>query len=314
MQSAPTKPFGDPIQPRLGDANHLSRTAYSTQGSGGALQAVPRPAKERVVRVEINSNDRDVCTWPAASDFIWSFPFPVKNVKSMCLVGGTIPVPVYNIDAPFNTFTFNDGTKKVAVTIPAGAYTEALLATKLSAVLTAADGTNTYTAAVDPYTHILSITTSGVNTFGLLFGTGDYINEYGPGLLKIKNPALILGFVDVDAVSSGGILTAKYALNLNTYSRLYLHLNYDATMDLRSVLRGNGRYEPSAIIYCTDQDTAATHIKALHKDTYDNFIAPGLLIPRIRDLRISIRDEFYNIVNTNNRPVTLLFEIIVLDS
>ena len=140
------------------------------------------------------------------------------------------------------------------------------------------------------------------------------MNDYSPGLLKMKNPALPLGFVDRDAISSGGVITAPYPVNLNTYSRLYLHLNYDATMDLRSVLRGNGRYEPSAVLYCTDQDTAATHIKALHKDTYDNFIAPGLLIPRIRNVHISIRDEFYNLVNTNNRPITLLFEIVVTDS
>ena len=314
MNFAGMKPFGPPLRVDPNQPSPLDKSAITTAGSGAAVQMEPRRPKDRIVRVEVNSNDRDVCGYPSPADFVWSFPFPLKNVKSICLVGGTFPVPFYNVDSPFNTFTFDTGAAKVSVTFPPGVYTAASLASKTAALLTAADGVNTYTAAIDPVTQRISITTSGVNTFGFLFGTGNYLNEYSPGLKKIQNPSAILGFVDSDAYSDGGVLVAPYPVNLTPLTRMYVYLNYDATMDLRSVLRGMGKHEPSGILYCNDADTATNSIKTLNRDTYDNLLAPNLTIPRIRTLHVSLRDEFYNVINTNNRPVSLLLEIIVSDA
>ena len=309
-----TRPFGPPLKTRPGDPDVLAPTAMTTAGSGSALQIEPRRPKERIMRVELNSWDRDVCAYPSPADFIWVFPFPVKNVRSICIVGGTVPVPRYTIDVPYNTLSFHTGSRKVAVTIPPGAYTPATAAAALQGLLTTADGTNTYTAAINPITQRLSVTTSGTNTFGFLFGTGDYLNTFAPGLQKIANPAHLLGFVDSDAFSdASGVLVAPYPCDLGTLPRIYIHLNYDATMDLRSINRGNGRYEPSAILYTSDVDTTTNAIKTMNRDTYDNVLEPHLIIPRIRQIHVSLRDEFYNIINTNNRPVTLLLEITVFD-
>jgi hypothetical protein len=311
MQKNPMQPFG-PVQ-RGGDPAALSIYAGTTIGAGAALQAEPKRHKERTLRVEVNSADRDVCAYPSPVDFVWPFPFPVKNVKSARLVGGTVPLPLYTIDTPWNSFTFDTGAAKVAVTFPPGIYTEANLPAQLKLLLDAADGSNTYTVAVDPITKLLSVTTSGVNIFGFLFGTGVYLNEFSPGLRRLNCPNYALGFVDMDAYSVAGVLTGRYAVALAPLSRMYVYVNFDATMDLRSVLRGGGQTEPTAILYCANYDTLTTNIKSLNVDSYEFPIEPHVIIPRIRNLHVSLRDEYGNVLNTNNRPVTLVFELTVLD-
>lgn len=311
MQNTQERPFGPPLSPRAFEPSALAPTARGTAGAGAALQAVPK-FTERFVRVEVASNDRDVCTWPASSDFQWAFPFPMKNVKAVRLVGGVVPVPLYTVDAPYNKFTLlSRGTGKT-VTIPPGAYNADTFAVALAAALTDADGTYTYTATVDLITKTLTVTSSGAG-FGFLFATGDYKNVLDPGLQKVQCPNYIMGFVDADAVTPGFTLSSPYPVNVGPLNRLYVYVNYDATMDLRSVLRGAGKPEPSAILYCSDTDTAVANLKSLHHDSFDFVLEPNTVIPRIRTLHVSIRDEFYNIVNLNNRPVQLLFEFTVLD-
>lgn len=296
-----------------GSLTSLVPSAYQTTGSGSALQKPSQ--KERLVRVEINSHDRDFSAYGNPADFQWVSPFPLKNVSSMVIVGGTVPVPLYTIDAPFNSFVFDTGSVKKSVTFAPGAYTSTLLPAALKSLLDTADGTNTYLVSIHPITQILSIQSSGSNTFGFLFGTGaNFLNLYNPALQKRNNPAHVLGFADKDIhCSSTYLLTAPFPVNLSPLQRIYVYFNYDATMDLRSVILGGGRPGPSAILYCTDADTVAASTKALNKDTYENVISPGLIVPRIRSIQVSLRDEFGNILNTNNRPVSLLMELTVLE-
>jgi hypothetical protein len=186
------------------------------------------------------------------------------------------------------------------------------MASTLATLLTAADGVYTYTTAVDPLTHRLTITSSGAG-FGLLFATGDYKNSFDPGLQAVRCPNYCMGFTDSDAITSGFTLTSPYPVSVGPPNRMYLYVNYDATMDLRSVLRGGGKAEPSAILYCSDTDSQVAGLKSLHHDSFDFVLEPHTIIPRIRTLHISVRDEFYNVLNLNNRPVELLFEFTVLD-
>jgi hypothetical protein len=313
-QQPQQRPFGPTITPRPFEPSALAPTAKGTAGAGAALQATPPHTKERLVRVEVSSNDRDVCVWPATSEFGWNFPYPLKNVKSARIVGGVVPVPLYTIDVPFNSFTFLTSTGvRTAVTFPPGTYTAATMASKLATLLTTADGVRTYTTAIDPTTGVMTITSSGPGGFGLLFGTGDYKNIYDPGLQSMKNPALLMGFVDKDATTTGTTLTATYPAVVGPPTRLYIYVNYDATMDMRSVLRGAGKEEPTGILYCSDTDTVVANWKSLHHDSFDFVLEPNTIIPRIRTMNITIRDEFYNLVNLNNRPVNLLFEFTVLE-
>lgn len=291
-----------------------TQQGVSANGSSAALQTrTNSQKKERLIRIEINSNDRDFTAYTNPADFQWVSPYPLKNVSSMVIVGGTVPLPLYTIDAPFNSFVFHTGTVKKNVTLPSGVYSADNLPAVLKSILDAADGTNTYTVTIDALTQILSIQSSGSNTFGFLFGTGgNFLNVYNPALQKRNNPSHSLGFTDKDYYCNSSYrLTSPYPINISPIQRMYVYFNYDATMDLRSVILGGGRQGPSAILYCTDLDTVSLSTKSLNKDTYENVISPGLIIPRIRSIQVSLRDEFGNVLNTNNRPVSILMELTI---
>lgn len=294
----------------------LVPSAHNTSGSGAALQAEPSKSKrgERILRIEINSNDRNFSTQTNPADFQWVFPYPLKNVTSMVIVGGTVPIPLYTIDTPFNSFIFDTGADKKKITILPGSYTSTTLAAALKSLLDTADGAHLYTVGVDPTTQLLSVMSDSNNIFGFLFGSGsNYINTFNPALQQRNNPSSILGFRDADYYSSSKTIISPYPVNLSAIQRIYLYMNYETSVDLRSIVLGGGRAGPSAIFYCTDTDTINSNVKSLHKDTYDNVISPGLIVPRIRTIQISLRDEFGNVLNTNNRALTFLLEVTVLE-
>jgi len=309
----PGEPPKIKIAPALQGVNKTALVPTGTSGSAAAVIKEPQ-RKERILRIEINSNDRDFAKYPNPAAFEWITTYPIKNVTSMVIVGGTIPLPIYTIDYPANSFTFNTGTEIKTLTLPPGLYTPIYIAEKFSEVLNQTDGVNKYRVKVDPITQILSVTsTNKVVPFSFLFGTGEFINQFSPGLQKINNPSYMLGFKNQDYTSVGSVLTATFPVNTIPLQRIYLYMNYDSTIDLRSVVLAGGRANPSAIFYCTDQDSVSYYTKALNKDTYENVISPGLIVPRIRSINISLKDEFGNVINTNNRPLSLLLEITVLD-
>jgi hypothetical protein len=164
----------------------------------------------------------------------------------------------------------------------------------------------------------LTVVSSGSNTFGFCFGENNQsnlTNQFGnPGLQAVRNPSYQLGFTDKDVYTvADRTIVSPNPVWLNPLSRIYVYLNYDTSIDLRSIVLGGAREGPSAIIYTLDADALAYFMKSPSRDTFENVINPGLIIPRIRTLNVSLQDEFKNVINTNNRPVTFLLEITVLD-
>ena len=292
-------------------------------GSGAALQAVPKRTS-RIIRMEVNSIDRDYSKCPLSSEFTWELPFPIKEVREVRLIGGTIPVPFLNIDNPWNTFTFCEGSSYFEITIPPGSYTITNLLQTLQNLLNGINIGNLYTVTQVPITGQIKITTTGVNTFYLLFGSGvhkDVFDVKTKSILQLCCPARLLGWGFADSISSNGVLIAPRAPNLwYCLERSYLYFNFDSTQDLRSIFRGCGRKEPSAIIYHDELNNYnfLSHMfpltKYLNKETFDTSIVPTpAALSRIRNINISLRDMFYNLINTQGRELSLLLELVICD-
>ena len=298
--------------------NNLFSSAERTTGSGAALQTIPKRTS-RVIRVEINSIDRNYSKFPYSSDFTWDFPFPVKEVKEVRVIGGTVPIPYLNIDSDWNKFTFCEGSIKYTIVLPVGYYSVGSIVSTLDAQLDLIGGGNTYTVSQNPLNGRIIISATGPNTFYLLFATGNFVDIHDTGtksLLELKSPARHLGFGLADYVSSGGTITSVHAPNLwFGLERSYLYMNFDSSQDLRSIFRGSGRKEPSAIIYNDIlNSTEGQMTKYLNKETFDTNIVPApASLSRIRSLNISLRDMFYKPINTQGREMSLLLELIIVD-
>ena len=301
----------------------VNKLISSGNGSGSALQAVPKRIS-RVVRMEINSIDRDYSKYPLSSEFTWDLPFPIKEIREVRLIGGTIPVPFLNIDKPWNTFTFCEGSSYFEITIPPGSYTIANLLPILQNLLNGISIGNVYTVTQISITGQVKITTTGVNTFYLLFASGaqkDLMDFKTKSILEIRSPARLLGWGLADYTSVNGDITAPRAPNLwYCLEKSYLYLNFDTSQDLRSIFRGSGRKEPSAIIYHDELNTynyanpLIPLTKFLNKETFDTSIVPApAALSRIRSLDISLRDMFYNLINTQGRELSLLLELVICD-
>jgi hypothetical protein len=294
----------------------LAPSAHQTSGSGSSLIAPPKRT-HRTVRVEVNSIDRDLVHSPLSTNFRWTFPFPVKEVKEVRLIGGTVPVPFLNIDVQWNKFTFMDNQTNYLITIPVGSYTVASLLSRLQTLLNGIGGFNTYTVT-QTNTGLLQVTaTAGFAEFGFLFGSGSYVDTIDPktySVLDMKCPGRILGFGtgDYTALNGATVVIAPSLPSLwYPLERAYLYLSFDSTNDLRSVFRGSGRKEPSAILYYDDLNIST---KYLNKETYDTVISPSpASLSRISYLEVSLRDMFYTPINTQGREMTLLLELVIVD-
>jgi len=298
--------------------NTLFSSSENTNGSGATLQTIPKRTS-RVIRVEINSIDRNYSKFPYSSEFKWDFPFPVKEVKEVRLIGGTVPIPYLNIDEGWNKFTFSENNSSRTITIPVGYYTVLTLIDSLQTQLNLVNVGNTYTVSQDPLNGRVIITASGSNAYSFLFASGSFVDIYDTGtksLLELKSPCRHLGFGLADYLSSGGSITAPRAPNLwFGLERSYLYMNFDSSQDLRSIFRGSGRKEPSAIIYNDTLNTTNGQMtKYLNKETFDTNIVPTpASLSRIRSLNISLRDMFYKPINTQGREMSLLLELIIVD-
>ena len=302
----------------------LASSSYRTGGSGAALQVVNK-RKQKIIYVEINSYDRNFALHSSASSFQWVFPVPLKDVIRIDIVEGSLPVPFYNIDVDWNKFIIMEDQVARTITLTPGNYTATTLAAELQLRLNVG---NTYTVTVpNPATQNYRITKTGgsATRFAFMFGSGQYVDNFdiqgvpfasseNQGLTSIGCPGRILGFGSEDIVDTSGVINAPFPPDVDTMlRRIYLYLNFDATMDLTSIKRGLGRKEPSGIFYC-DVDSPPGSIKYLSKDAWNNSIYPGPApISRIRNLNISLRDQFYRILNVNNKEMTLLLEITMME-
>ena len=310
-----------------GQANEtrLVPSAFVTSGSGSAIQVAPR-RKTKVIYVEVNSYDRNYALYGTAADFQWSFPAPLKEVIRIDIVEGSLPVPLYNVDVGWNKFTLLEDCVPRTITLSPGFYTATTLAAELQNQLNA--GSNTFTVSVpSAATQKYRITkTAGPSArFAFMFGSGDFIDKFdvqtvpfyssdNTGLSEVACAGRLLGFGSEDVQDKAGVINAPFPPDLETMlRRIYLYLNFDATMDLTSVKRGLGRKEPSGIFYC-DADSPPGSTKFLTKDSWNNSIYPGPSpISRIRLLTVSLRDQFYRSLNLNGREMTLLLEVTMME-
>ncbi len=317
-----TTEFVSPIG--LSDAK-LVPSAYRTGGSGAALQSQPR-RKQKVIYIEVNSYDRNYALYKSAADFQWAFPMPLKDVVRIDIVEGSLPVPLFNVDEGWNKFTLMEDTIPRTITLRPGYYVATTLSAELAFQLNT--GANTYTVTIpSPAIKVFRITkTAGpASRFAFMFGSGDFTDKFdvqntpffsaeNQGLSEVACAGRLLGFGSEDVVDDGGVINAPNPPDLETMlRRMYLYLNFDATMDLTSIKRGLGRKEPSGIFYC-GSDIPPGGTKFLTTDSWNNSIYPGPApISRIRLLTISLRDQFYRVLNLNGREMTLLLEVTMLE-
>jgi len=291
-----------------------------TSGQGVLLpESTRKLRKERRVTVAVNSRDRNFGNSQPPSDYRWVFPRPLKDVVSVELVNGLVPADLYNVATPWGSFTFVEDppTRAWNVTLTPGQYTPADLAVELQARLNALIGKiNTYAVGYSDITKRFTITaTAGAATFGFFFASGTYKDDYDShtgALMSINCPARLLGFDGwIDYRSAGGALVAPYRADPDfCLKRLYLHINADNSIELNRVELGAGRKDCFHVLFLDTKEGYYSLNKEMHTPIYYASPAP---IARIATLNISLRDEFYRVVDLSNHDYTLMFEITYLD-
>ena len=288
--------------------------AAVTSGQGVLLPDKRR--KQRSVTVAVNSRDRNLGADYYPNSFRWSFRRPLKDVVSIELVNGSIPADLYNIATGWNIFTFGEGTTIWQVTLTPGQYTAAELATELQTQLNALAGKlNTYVVTYSAITRKMTVTATGPSPFTFYFMTSphaDTIDSFSGALASINCPARIFGFGWDDYTSVGGVITPPNRMDTDIFlKKLYLYINADNSVELNRVEMGAGRRDCFHVLYL-DQVTNGYY--TLNKDLHTPiFYAAPAPIARISALNISIRDEFFRLVDLGWHDYTLLFEITYID-
>jgi hypothetical protein len=278
--------------------------------------------RERKVTVEVNSQDRSRTQSYNSNNFRWNFRRPLKDVVAIELVSGSIPADLYNITPDWNNFMFAEGTgAKIKVTLTPGQYTAAEVATELQSQLNGISGaTNTYTVTYSATTKRLTITGSTTTTFTFFFQTGlpyvDTINSTTGIVENILCPAKLLGFdfYDYTSVVSGGttVFSPPNRVDMDyCIKRVYLYVNTDSSKELTRIEMGAGRHDCFHIIYLPNiRDGFHNLNRELYTPIFYSAPAP---ISRMSALTISIRDEFYRLIDLGGHEFNLIFEFTVLD-
>lgn len=198
-----------------------------------------------------------------------------------------------------------------------GQYTAAQLAAELQTQLNALPGkVNTYTVAYSDITKRYTVTaTAGAAIFGFFFSSGTYkddIDSHTGALMSVNCPARLLGFDGwTDYRSSGGVLQPPGRADPDfCLKRLYLHINADNTIELNRVELGAGRRDCFHVLFLDSREGYYSLNKEMHTPVYVAAPAP---IARIATLNISLRDEFYRVVDLGGHELTLMFEFTFLD-
>ena len=285
-------------------------------------ESTRRNRKERKITVEVNSQDRSRTKSFSSNNFRWNFRRPLKDVVAIELVSGSIPADLYNVTPDWNNFMFAEGTgAKIKVTLTPGQYTAAEVATELQSQLNGISGaTNTYTVTYSATTKRLTITGSTTTTFTFFFQTGlpyvDTINSTTGIVENILCPAKLLGFdfYDYTSVVSGGttVFSPPNRVDMDyCIKRVYLYVNTDSSKELTRIEMGAGRHDCFHIIYLPNiRDGFHNLNRELYTPIFYSAPAP---ISRMSALTISIRDEFYRLIDLGGHEFNLIFEFTVLD-
>lgn len=278
----------------------------------------PSTRKEYSVMVEVSSRDRNYNNLVYSNPIRFQLQRPLKDVRSVELISGTIPANPCQINSENNRFVFQEGSTSRIITIPPGYYSLTTLLAQIQTLIHASGVSSTYTLSVSSKAdgdHVLFSSDNISLQYSLQFLSGticDLIDKSDGYLLKENTPSLILGFDISDYYSSSGVILSPYPADLNTaLTRLYLHIDFNNTQSLATIERGAGRRSPFAIIYL---DTQTNGYKFLNKETVTpvNFSLPQPF-SRLQALNIEFRDEFYRIVNFNGKDFSLLLQFNCLE-
>jgi hypothetical protein len=288
-----------------------------TSGQGVLLpDSTRKNRKQRTVTIAVNSRDRNLMADYKTNPFRWTFRRPLKDVVSIELVNGCVPTSLYNLNTGWNIFFFYEHSTQYTVTLTPGQYTATELCSELQRALNAIPGiSNTYTVAYSGTTKKMSVSTGGTAPFSFNFQDTPYtdtIDGTSGSIQLIGCPARIFGFENWIYDSVGGVITPPNRMDPSLFlQRLYLHLNADNSVEFSRVEMGAGRKDCFHIMYL-DQSTGGYY--TLNRDTYTPiFYSAPAPISRIATLNISLRDEFYRVVDLGGHDFTLVFEVTYLE-
>lgn len=273
--------------------------------------------KQRTVTVAVNSRDRNIGQDYNPNSFRWTFRRPLKDVLSIELVNGSVPAALYNINTGWNKFTFGEtGNQTWTVTLTPGQYTATQMCAELQTQLNALSGKlNTYTVSYNAITMFANISATGGTEYTLYFLSSpftDTIDTHTGATMSINCPARLFGFEWQDYTSSAGAVRPQHRMDPDLFLRkVYLYVNADNSVELNRVEMGAGRKDSFHILY---MDQIINGYYTLNKDLHTPiFISSPAPISRVGTLNISIRDEFYRLVDIGWLDFTLLFEITYLE-
>jgi hypothetical protein len=266
--------------------------------------------------MEVSSRDRNFNNQVGSNPLKVLLNRPIKDVRSMELVSGTIPAKPFNINKDNNKFDFVEGNSTWTVVFSPGYYTAQTLAAYLQIKLNSLSGkVNTYTCSLTTDGYLETTATSTSTTFGFAFANGDVTDEIDRSdgvLIKMNTPANLLGFDMADYYSISGSLKSPYLVDpVSSLNRLYLYVNFNTSLDLNCIERSGGRRSPFAIIYL---DNETNGYKYLNKETFTpaSYSLPQPL-SRLQTLNIEFRDEFYRPVDFGGKEFSLLLQFTVLE-
>lgn len=278
----------------------------------------------KLVTINVNSRERNVVTYPNTNQFRWRLKRDLKNIQSIRLIGGTLPADYYNINTRWNKFSFLENLITYTVTLHTGKYDGTSLAAELKRALNNSGLMNSYDVTLSSTSNKLTIKRiSGIFSFSFLFGTGIYIDKFddytgavdnltNDYLSSIDSPARILGFVTTDYSDTLGTLIAPNPIDVAWFlNKIFLHININTGLELNRIEVARSNHDPYTIIYL---DNVTNGIKFLNKETdYPELEFSPAPLARLSLLEISLRDEFYQLLDTLNKEYMLTFEIIHLD-
>lgn len=288
-----------------------------TQSSGQAVLPKERPLasrKQRTLLLELNSRDRNYLNLVKSNPFQYTLQSPIKDIRSIELIGGTIPARPTNIHSENNKFTFVESGAERLITIPVGYYNEEALIEALG-VLLSTGSRSRYFVAKSSLGRLVISQEGFSQPFHLLFFSTtmpDVIDPVNGALLQQRTPALLMGFDMSDYASVDSMILSPYPIDIHAnLTRIYLYMNFQNSLDLSCISRGAGRRSPFAVIYL---DKNSNGYKFLNKETFSP-ISYSLPQPigRLTTIQVEFRDEFYHLVDFNGKDFTLLLECTVLE-
>jgi len=293
----------------------------STSGQQVLLpESTRKLRRQRQITVEVNSIDRSRTVSYSTNDFRWEFRRPLKDIVSVELVSGCIPADLYNVTEHWNKFVFGEfGHNVETLALTPGQYTPTNLAAEVQGLLNGIVGrVNTYSVTYSDITKKITVRATNVppNDFMFYFQTGqphtDQVNFNTGAIESINCPAKLMGFDSQNTLSVAGVIVPPFRVDVDYgIKRLYLHINADNSKELSRIEVGSGRRDCFHILFLSDRNNGFYN---LNRDTYmPIYYSAPAPITRMSYMTISLRDEFFRLVDLGNHEYSLVFEITVLD-